>query len=832
MLHRPVLADLLGDGTDEGRTNRVVVVEAHPVAGVPGAQTPRPLHEIVEILCCVDEEHELVDELALLVGHGRGEQRPGLRSDLEQRAVERVRERVGVGADDVCALGDESEFLRCHVVTVAVPPTCAMLGGGGPTEGMTMGNDDGATRARANPPPLPVERGPERWRGARLLALGLAQALALLLLAGLLDSLEVDGFLTAFGLVVVLGVLSSLVWPIVVRFALPLVLLTVGLFTFVLNAAIVWLAGELVGGVYVRSFTTALGIAFVLSVVNLLVGGVLRISDDHVHRRRVVGRMVRRLGDVEETDVPGFLFIQIDGLGHDVLEEAIESGHAPFLARLVDGGTHRLLEWECDLSSQTGAMQAGILLGDNSNMPAFRWYEKETGKILVSNRPQDAAELEERQSSGVGLLVDGGASRGNVFSGDAPDTMFTFSTVMSKPLTSRREFAFVIATPYALFRIIALMVVEIVREWREAWTARRNETEPSMHRGGIYPILRAGTTVALSEVTLSLLMADILQGYPSAYVDLVGYDEVAHHSGIRAPEALDVLRRADDQLARLLTALDDAPRPYYLVVLSDHGQTQGATFLQRYDESLPDCVRRLAEVQVAAPVLAEEGWNNVNGLLTDAVAEDSRLGKAVKRVTKSRQRDGEVVLGPDTERDVTAADGEIIVLASGNLGLVSFPSIPGRATLQDIEARAPALLEGLRTHPGIGFVLVRDEVRGDVVLGPDGLRRLDAEGEDAVVGTDPLLPFGANAARHLRRTSGFVNCPDLVVNSFYDVDADEGAAFEELIGFHGGLGGDQGRPFVLAPSGLEPPEEKMIGAEAVHGVLKGWLQDVQQASVA
>jgi hypothetical protein len=128
--------------------------------------------------------------------------------------------------------------------------------------------------------------------------------------------------------------------------------------------------------------------------------------------------------------------------------------------------------------------------------------------------------------------------------------------------------------------------------------------------------------------------------------------------------------------------------------------------------------------------------------------------------------------------------------------------------------------------------MVRDEVQGDVLLGPDGFRRLDTDGEDAVVGTDPLLPFGPNAAQHLRRTSGFVNCPDLVVNSFYDIDADEGAAFEELIGFHGGLGGDQGRPFVLAPSDLEPPEEKMIGAEAVHGVFKGWLQDVQQGSVA
>ncbi len=89
--------------------------------------------------------------------------------------------------------------------------------------------------------------------------------------------------------------------------------------------------------------------------------------------------------------MPGFLFVQIDGLGHDVLVEAMASGQAPFLSRLVETGTHRLHEWECDLSSQTGAMQAGILHGDNHNMPAFRWYEKDDGRVMVTNRPADAA---------------------------------------------------------------------------------------------------------------------------------------------------------------------------------------------------------------------------------------------------------------------------------------------------------------------------------------------------------------------------------------------------------------------------------------------------------
>ena len=326
----------------------------------------------------------------------------------------------------------------------------------------------------------------------------------------------------------------------------------------------------------------------------------------------------------------------------------MESGDAPFLARLVESGTHSLHGWECDLSSQTGAMQAGILLGDNHNMPAFRWYEKESGRIMVTNRPE--GRRRHRGSAnrpGTGLLVDGGASRANVFSGDAADSMLTFSSVSEKP-RSGEGFLYVVSTPYALFRIIALMVVDIVREKRAYRRARRDGVQPLGHRGGVYPLLRAGTTVGLAEITWAILVADIARGVPSAYVDLVGYDEVAHHSGIQAPDALETLRRTDDQLERLLTTLDTAPRPYHVVVLADHGQTQGATFLQRYGESSGRVVQRLATAQVTAPVLSEEGWNNVNGLLTDAAERSVALGKVVKRVLRKKTTDGEVVVGPDT----------------------------------------------------------------------------------------------------------------------------------------------------------------------------------------
>ena len=73
------------------------------------------------------------------------------------------------------------------------------------------------------------------------------------------------------------------------------------------------------------------------------------------------------------------------------------------MARWLADGTHRLAEWETDLSSQTGASQAGILLGSNEDIPAFRWVEKETGTaddLLGAGRlRRDRAAARDRRSA-------------------------------------------------------------------------------------------------------------------------------------------------------------------------------------------------------------------------------------------------------------------------------------------------------------------------------------------------------------------------------------------------------------------------------------------------
>ena len=108
-------------------------------------------------------------------------------------------------------------------------------------------------------------------------------------------------------------------------------------------------------------------------------GGDRGTNDDDEYTVRVTQRIARRSGDRVRTDVPGIVFLEIDGLALPVLQRAMRDGNAPEMARWLAEGTHRLVEWETDLSSQTGASQAGILLGSNEDIPAFRWVEKERG---------------------------------------------------------------------------------------------------------------------------------------------------------------------------------------------------------------------------------------------------------------------------------------------------------------------------------------------------------------------------------------------------------------------------------------------------------------------
>ena len=645
-----------------------------------------------------------------------------------------------------------------------------------------------------------------RYRATRLVLSLFLSALALLIAAAIVPDVSIEGFAGAILVALVVAALNAVLPPLVAALRLPLTLVFGFLLVLAVDAAILMIASSLTeNAIEVGSWWAALLTALVVSAVQVVLEVIFGTNDDDVYMLRVVQRVARRQGAIERTDTPGILFLEIDGLALPVLRRAMRDGNASTMARWVSEAGYELTEWEPDLSSQTGASQAGILLGSNENIPAFRWVEKGSATMMTCSAPPDCAELERRHAAGIGLLVNGGASRGNLLSGEADEVILTVSRIEAEKGANRGYRAF-FAVGYNVTRALVLFFWEVVLEVTAAIRSARRDVRPRGHRGGIYPLMRAAMCVIVRDLIVFGVLQDMMRGRPAVYATFSSYDEVAHHSGLERADTLEALRKLDQQFGRIDRARRFAPRPYEIVVLSDHGQTQGATFKQRNGYGLDELVERaLSRGDVADFSGGDEQDSMVGHALGEATGKGT--GKEKKR-----------------KNDVSGRD--VVVMGSGNLGLIYLMEEPRRLTLEEIETRHPALLDALRTHPHVGWVLVRSSEHGAVALGAEGTNYL-AEGR--VEGVDPLAHFAPTAAGHLLRTDGFADVADLMVGSFYDPDLEEGCAFEELISFHGGLGGPQTQPFILHPPHLSAPAEPIVGAAAVHGVLCDWRRALQGA---
>ncbi|MGZ4892075.1 MAG: phage holin family protein, partial [Halobacteriota archaeon] len=414
------------------------------------------------------------------------------------------------------------------------------------------------------------------WRYVyRTCIIWVGEAVGVLVLIHVIPGLNVDSFQAALLFVGTIALINAVLWPLLSRLLLPLLMYTFGIGALLLNAFAVWLASVLDAGVSIDSWGALLLTPIGLAAINVVLSTLLTSDDDAWYYRNVLRRYVKRRGHYVATDVPGVVFLEIDGLAEPVLRAAIKGGYMPTLAGWLEAGSHVITPWETDLSSQTGASQAGILHGNNEDLPAFRWVEKNHGnKVMVSTGFSDAPVIEARISNGNGLLALNGASRSNLFSGDAGDTIVTYSRLKDVHRVYSRSWYYFYSNPRNFPRTIALLCWDIVDEFLGRVRQRVRNVRPRLRKGlFVYFLTRAGANVFLREVTTDTLVGDIISGNVDvAYATYVAYDEIAHHNGVTDKASLTALKRLDKQFRRLEHAQRFAVRPYQLVVLSDHGQ--------------------------------------------------------------------------------------------------------------------------------------------------------------------------------------------------------------------------------------------------------------------
>ncbi len=655
---------------------------------------------------------------------------------------------------------------------------------------------------------------------ARFLAIWLIDALSLSLTAWIMPGigLGAHGRVPAWGIALiaalVLGTANIIIRPLILLVVMRrgfILLLVAGFF---INAMMLRLTANLLGGgLTVDGWLPAIIAGIVLAVVNTLIAGLLGIDDSGSFHRAVIGRRITRGWDSRPPDdYRGLIVLQVDGLSYHHIQQAVARGYMPNVARMIAADGYVLSRTDCGLSSQTAACQAGILYGDNYDIPAFRWFSKAENRLYVAG--SDAALINDRYGGGRGLLRDG-VSINNLLDGDARLSLLTATDLTGGADEEKKARAgdiyLLLLNPHFLLRVVGLFIGEAALEVLQYGTDVARNVQPRLNRlTGFYPFYRAATTVVMREVSGFLTLIQIRRGEPIVYTTWPGYDKVAHFSGPWSRHAFGTLRGFDRFLGQLRVVLARrSPRPYELILLSDHGHSSGATFQMRYGYSLLEFIERylptgtvvseahdLDDGSLSVIAMAAELGNiheqGMGGVIGKAAAEQMReLAEEAAEQLREYENEG------------LRAAADVTFCASGNLAQIYFRAFPQRARLSELNQVYPNLIDALARHEGVGLVVVADDAGVPIALGPRGARNLHT---GDVTGDDPLLAYGDADLRawQVGRLADFPSAGDITVISAVYPD-NTVAALEEQIGVHGGLGGEQTDCFMLHPPDMVVP---------------------------
>lgn len=660
----------------------------------------------------------------------------------------------------------------------------------------------------------------------RFITVWLIDALSLLLAAWVVPGITLvttdatPGAIIAISAALLLAIVNLLIRPAIMLLARPLGWIALFGIGFFVNAVALWITAWLLPGFEVTIAGGILG-GLVFAFFNAVLTGILELDEEgSFYQYRMERRAREQPFDSANEPGRGLMMLEIDGLSYWHIKKALDDGLLPTLRQMIEEDGYQLSLTDCGLPSMTSSCQAGIMFGDNYDIPAYRWYDKTKQKVYVS--AADAPELNARYAHGQGLMRRG-SSIMNMLNGDAEKSMFTmanmFETDAAEKQRRAEDVALLLLDPYFLTRELAIFFTEVVRELWEAWQQKRQNVWPRLNRlQHGYPFLRAAMSTLMRDISAQIAILDMMRGAPSIYMLYLGYDEVAHHSGPWTRDAFGDLKRLDKTMARLRrVAKEKAPRPYDFIILSDHGQSFGATFLQRYGLSIKEFIeQQLPQGTTVKQSIGGDtgafGLQGVAGELANMQDVDATnaVNHAVARQGQKLAQKG-AVAGDIHESDISAA---VTAYGSGNAAQVYFDLFPRKIKLSELNAAYPGMVDALVQHEGIGMVLGYEDDMTVTVLGKRGRRNLHT-GE--VIGEDPVAPYapatGPGAASiekrvwQLKRVMEFPSAGDLWVISTVYPDGTV-AALEELVGNHGGLGGEQTDAFIFHPADMEVPETR------------------------
>ena len=364
------------------------------------------------------------------------------------------------------------------------------------------------------------------WRGGpwaltkRIVVTLLVSTIAFLATAWILPGMSITRIVDATLAVLLMGAFNILVRPLLLALVAPRSLILTGILVIVLQVLVFLVVVPIAPGVEVNGFVSALIGSFIYAAINTTLTAILGVDTGGSYFGLLVQNLLSA-GGAAKSDQPGVVIVQIDGLAHPILAGRVRAGSVNTMASWIRSGSHTLSRWEAILPSMTSASQAGILHGNNDGIPAFRWYERDRQKLMVSSSPVDAAEIVRRVSNGEGLLSNNGVSICNLVTGDATRAYVTTAAIKdeSQGLGDSKAFFGFFLSPSGYLRSFTLFMGEFVKERYQARRTHRSGVQPQMHRGMKYAGMRAASNVLLRDVNVSLIIEEMYRGANVIYTD-------------------------------------------------------------------------------------------------------------------------------------------------------------------------------------------------------------------------------------------------------------------------------------------------------------------------
>lgn len=515
-----------------------------------------------------------------------------------------------------------------------------------------------------------------------------------------------------------------------------------------------------------------------------------------------------------------FIIIQIDSLPHSILKRFLDKGSCKFMNKLIDKEGYHLQKYNCGIPSGTPSVQAGIMYGDNSRIPGFRFVDKKNKKQISFGNPNHVKYIESKYFAHKKGILEGGSSYANNYSGGASRSILTMSTMTKnkkfKRIKESTLWLFLFLHPASAIRIIYYTITELVMEFLSVlfYPFIKLFKKHTIIFGFRIPLRRFLLNVILAELITMGVILDIKRGVPKIYINYMNYDDIAHLRGPNSLGAHFMVRALDRRVNRIYKKTRGE---YDFYVMSDHGQVDAVPFRILQGMNLAEFIEKCAKVKSFGLSSTHEGRHTMMGAVMNKTIDLVKyVSTPLRWIVSSFAKGMLKVLKKGDEHFIWNNKEQIFVVDSCSFAHIYFNVSKKRMQIKQIEKKYPTLIEKLARNKHIGIVMAK---QGTNIILMSGKNRITITKDTVKVdGQDFLKKYGNEKllVKQLRDFDTMKFVGDLVLFGNYENGV--AVSFTEHVGAHGGIGGDMMWPFFLSKKKYD--FSKMTNAKSLNKIFK------------